>query len=191
MGLRHGDAGAVRDQQVHHRVAGHVHGRRRHHAAEGHGAGGGHAGVDRADHHRLAARVGAHVALQLRGRLAVDAAQVADEHAARGRAAEAAGAVLPLLAVVLLGVDAQVRQRGEAWWRRRKDTERKYKRSHGNNCGFFPSQKTPWLFNWNSMTSIVNVSLSDKKNMSGNKHQRQETLIENDSRLNHLSQHEN
>lgn len=125
VGLRHGDAGAVRDQQVHHRVAGHVHGRRRHHAAEGHGAGGGHAGVDRAGHHGgLAARVGAHVALQLRGRLAVDAAQVADEHAARGRAAEAAGAVLPLLAVVLLGVDAQVRQRGEAWWRRCEDSVR-------------------------------------------------------------------
>lgn len=81
MGLRHGDAGAVRDQQVHHRVAGHVHGRRRHHAAEGNGAGGGRAGVDRADC-RLAARVSAHVALQLRGRLAVDAAQVADEHTA-------------------------------------------------------------------------------------------------------------
>lgn len=128
VGLRHGDAGAVRDQQVHHRVAGHVHGRRRHHAAEGHGAGGGHAGVDRAGHHGLATRVGAHVALQLRGRLAVDAAQVADEHAARGRAPEAAGAVLPLLAVVLLSVDAQVRQRSKAWWWRCKEGVREKKK---------------------------------------------------------------
>lgn len=117
VGLRHGDARAVRDQQVHHRVAGHVHSRCRHHVAEGHGAGGGHAGVDRTDHHCLAARVGTHVTLELRGRLAVDAAQMADEHASGSGAAEAAGAVLPLLAVVLLGVDAQVRQRGEAWWR--------------------------------------------------------------------------
>lgn len=59
--------------------------------------------------------MGAHVTLQLSGRLAVDAAQVTDQHASRGGAAEAAGAVFPLLAMVLLGVDAQVGQRGEGW----------------------------------------------------------------------------
>lgn len=115
--LRRCDAGAVRDQQVHHRVARHVHGGRRPHVAEGDGAAGRHLGGDGAGG-GLAVAVGAHVALQLRGRLAVDAAQVADQDAARGRAAEASRAVLPLLAVVLLGVDTQVRQRGEAWWRR-------------------------------------------------------------------------
>lgn len=57
--------------------------------------------------------MGAHVALELGGRFAVDAAQVADQHAAGSTAPETAGAVLPLLAVMLLGVDTQVRQSGE------------------------------------------------------------------------------
>lgn len=124
VGLWRGDARAVRDEQVHHRVTGDVHGRSRHHVAEGHGAAGGHVGVDGA-RSVLVVRVRAHVPLELRGRLAVDAAQVAHEHAARGRAAEAPGALLPLLAVVLLGVDTQVCQRGKAWWRRREERVKK------------------------------------------------------------------
>lgn len=113
MGLRRRDARAVRDQQVHHRVAGDVDGGRRHHVAERAGAAGDHVGGDGAGR-GLAVGVGAHVALQLGGRLAVDAAQVADEDAAGGRAAEAARTVLPLLSVVLLGMNTKVSQRGEA-----------------------------------------------------------------------------
>lgn len=56
----------------------------------------------------------AHVPLELGGCLAVDATQVADQNTARGCPAKAPGTVLPLLAVVLLGMDAQVRQSGEA-----------------------------------------------------------------------------
>lgn len=112
MGLWSCDARAVRDQQVHHRVASDVHGGRRHHIAEGDGAAGGHIRGDGA-RGTLAVAVGAHVPLELGGCLAVDAAQVADEYAARG-GAEAPRTVLPLLPVVLLGVDAEVRQRGEA-----------------------------------------------------------------------------
>lgn len=58
--------------------------------------------------------MGAHVPLELGGRLAVDATQVAYQNAAGGRATEAPRTVLPLLAVVLLGVDTKVGQRGEA-----------------------------------------------------------------------------
>lgn len=112
VGLWRRDARAVRDEQVHHRVASDIHGRRRHHVAKGDGAAGSHVRGDGA--RGALAVMGAHVALELDGRLAMDAAKVADEYAARGRAAEAPRAVLPLLAVVLLGVDAKVRQRGEA-----------------------------------------------------------------------------
>lgn len=113
MGLRRGDARAVCHQQVHHRVTRHVHSGSRHHVAKGDGAAGGHVGGDGAGR-PLVVAVGAHVALELGWRLAVDAAQVADEDAARGRAAKASWALLPLLAVVLLGVNAEVRQGGEA-----------------------------------------------------------------------------
>lgn len=113
VGLRRCDARAVRDQKVHHRVAGDIHGGCCHHVAKGDGAAGSHVGGDGAGR-SLVVAVGAHVPLELGGRLAVDATQVADEDATGGRAAEAPRAVLPLLAVVLLGVDAKVRQRGEA-----------------------------------------------------------------------------
>lgn len=119
VGLRRCDARAVRDQQVHHRVAGDVYGGCRHHVAKGDGAAGGHVGGDGA-RRALVVAVGAHVTLELGGCLAVDATQVADQNAAGGRAAKAPRAVLPLLAMVLLGVDAEVRQRGEAWRRRRE-----------------------------------------------------------------------
>lgn len=113
VGLWRCDARAVCDEQVHHGVTGDVDGGRRHHVAEGDGATGSHIGGDGA-RGTLAVCMGAHMALELGGRLAVDAAQVADEHAARGRAAEAPGTVFPLLAVMLLGVDTQVCQCGEA-----------------------------------------------------------------------------
>lgn len=57
--------------------------------------------------------MGAHVPLELGGRFAVDAAQMADQYPAGAGAPETAGTLLPLLAVMLLGVDAQVRQCGE------------------------------------------------------------------------------
>lgn len=102
--LRRRDARAVCDEQVHHRVPRDVHGGRCHHVAEGDGAAGSHIRGDGA-RGGLAVAVGAHVPLELGGCLAVDAAQVADEHATRGRAAKAPRTVFPLLAVVLLGVD--------------------------------------------------------------------------------------
>lgn len=117
------DARAVCDQQIHHRVPRDVHGGRRHHVAKGDRAAGSHVGCDGA-RNTLVVCVGAHVPLELGGRFAVDAAQVADEHAARSGTAETAGALLPLLAVMLLGVDPQVRQRGEGW-QREVETERR------------------------------------------------------------------
>ncbi len=70
------DAGAVGHQQIHHRVPAHEHRGGRHHAAERDGAALAAAGA------RIAGGgvVGPHVALQLRGGLAVNAAQMADEH---------------------------------------------------------------------------------------------------------------
>lgn len=111
------DARAVCDQQVHHRVPRDVHSGGCHHVAKGDGAAGGHVGGDGAGG-TLVVGVGAHVPLELGGRFAVDATQVADKHAAGSTAAETAGAFLPLLPVMLLGVDAQVRQGGEGWNRR-------------------------------------------------------------------------
>lgn len=113
VGLWRCDARAVCDEQVHHRVTGDIHSGRRHHVAKGDGAARGHIRGDGA-RGALVVAVRAHVTLELSGRLAVDAAQVADEYAAGGRAAEAPWTVLPLLAVVLLGVDTKVCQRGEA-----------------------------------------------------------------------------
>lgn len=58
-----------------------------------------------------------HVTLQLRGRLALHATQLAEQHPAGTRPAKAPprpAALLPLLTVVLLSVDSQVRERGEA-----------------------------------------------------------------------------
>lgn len=111
------DAGAVGHQQIHHRVPAHEHGGCRHHVAEGDhaarhrltGGGGGGGGVG-VTHGGV---VGTHVALQLCGGLAVHAAQVTDQDAPGARGAEASSAVLPLLTVVLLSVNPQVRQRGE------------------------------------------------------------------------------
>ncbi len=73
------DAGAVGHQQIHHRVPAHEHRGGRHHAAERDGAALAAAGAAGA---RIAGGgvVGPHVALQLRGGLAVNAAQMADEH---------------------------------------------------------------------------------------------------------------
>lgn len=115
MGLWRCNAGAVRDQQVHHRVAADVDSGRRHHVAKGNGAAGPRAGGDRAGG-TLGAAMGAHVPLQLGWRLTVDTAQVAHQDAAGSGATEAPRGVLPLLAVVLLGMDAKVRQCGEAYW---------------------------------------------------------------------------
>lgn len=112
VGLLRRDARAVRDQQVHHRVPRYVHGGRRHHVTEGDGAAGSHVGCDGAGR-ALVVCVGAHVTLELGGRFAVDPAQLADEDAAGAGAPKPAGTVLPFLAVVLLGVDPQVRQRRE------------------------------------------------------------------------------
>lgn len=105
------DARAVCDQQIHYRVPRDIHSRCCHHVAKGDRAAGGHVGCDGA-RGTLVVCVGAHVALELGGRFAVDATKVTDEHAGSA-AAETAGAVLPLLTVVLLGVDTQVRQCGE------------------------------------------------------------------------------
>lgn len=61
--------------------------------------------------------MGAHVTLKLSGGLALNAAQPADEHAASSRPTEdppRSAALLPLLAMVLLGVHAQVGEGGEA-----------------------------------------------------------------------------
>lgn len=107
VGLR-GDTGAVSDQQSHCASTGH----RDRHAGGAHGprarlVGGGVALVG----------VGAHVTLELRGRLALYPAQLAEQHAAGPGPAESPprpAALLPLLAVVLLGVDAQVGEGGEA-----------------------------------------------------------------------------
>lgn len=57
--------------------------------------------------------MGTHVALQLSGRLAVHAAKLTDQDASRARGPEASSALLPLLTVVLLSVNPEVRQRGE------------------------------------------------------------------------------
>lgn len=103
-----GDTGAVSDQQSHCASAGH----RDRHAGGAHGprarlVGGGVALVG----------VGAHVTLELRGRLALYPAQLAEQHAAGPCPAESPprpAALLPLLAVVLLGVDTQVGEGGEA-----------------------------------------------------------------------------
>lgn len=115
------DARAVCDQQIHYGVPRDIHSRRCHHVAKGDGAAGGHVGRDGA-RGTLVVRVGAHVALELGGRFAVDATKVTDEHTAGSAAAETAGAVLPLLTVVLLGVDTQVRQCSEGW---RREVERR------------------------------------------------------------------
>lgn len=113
VGLRCCDARAVCDEQVHHCVASDIDSRCCHHVAKGDRAAGSHIRGDGA-RGTLVVRMGAHVPLELGGCLAVDATQVADEYAARSCAAEAPGTVLPLLAMVLLGVDTQVRQCGEA-----------------------------------------------------------------------------
>lgn len=111
--LRRRDTRAVCDEQVHHCVAGDVHGGCRHHVTKGDGAAGSHVRGDGA-RGTLVVAMGAHVPLELGGCLAVNATQMADEHAARSSAAEAPRTVLPFLAVVLLGVDAKVCQCGEA-----------------------------------------------------------------------------
>lgn len=113
LGLRCCNARAVCDEQVHHRVTGDVDSGCCHHVAKGDGAAGSHIRGDGVLG-GLVVGVGAHVPLELGGRLAVDATQVTDEHAARGAATKAPRAVLPLLAVVLLSVDTKVRQCGEA-----------------------------------------------------------------------------
>lgn len=97
-----GDTGAVSHQQSH----------------SGGGARHGHAGGVRVGTGVALVGVRAHVTLELGVGLALNAAQPADEHAAGPRAPEdppRPAALLPLLAVVLLGVHAQVGERGEAW----------------------------------------------------------------------------
>lgn len=113
VGLWSCDARAVCDQQVHHRVTGNINGGGCHHVAEGDRAAGNHVGGDGAGG-ALAGAVGAHVTLELGGCLAVDATQVANENTTRGRPSKAPWTVLPLLTVVLLGMNTKVRQRGEA-----------------------------------------------------------------------------
>lgn len=108
MGLG-GYTGAVSYQQSHCAGAGH---------SDGHAGGADGAGARRVGAGVALVGVGAHVTLELRGRLALHPAQLAEQHAAGPRPAEAAprpAALLPLLPVVLLSVDAQVRERGEAW----------------------------------------------------------------------------
>ncbi len=102
--LRCRNARAVCHEQVHHRVTGDVHSGRCHHVAKGDRAAGSHIRGDGA-RGTLVVAMGAHVPLELGGCLAVDATQVADQYTAGGRAAEAPRTVLPLLAMVLLGVD--------------------------------------------------------------------------------------
>lgn len=113
------DAGAVGHQQIHHRVSAHEHRGCRDHVAQGDraprnrltggGGGGGDDGVGIA--HRGV--MGTHVALQLCGGLAVHTAKLTDQDASRACGAEASSALLPLLTMVLLSVNTQVRQRGE------------------------------------------------------------------------------
>lgn len=128
LGLWHCNTRAVCDQQIHHCAASdidrvccdHVAKRdrtagshTRGHWAETDRAAGGHAGGDGA-RCSLVGVVCAHVPLELGWCLAVDPTQVTDEYSTRGRATETTGAVLPLLAMVLLGMDTKVCQRGEA-----------------------------------------------------------------------------
>ena len=77
-----GDAGAIGHQQVHHCVAADEHGGRGGHAAQGHGASCCSIRTA-ADRHWFAHGrvVGAHVALQLRGGFAMDAAELTDQNA--------------------------------------------------------------------------------------------------------------
>lgn len=107
-----GDTGAVSYQQSHCASAGH---------SDGH-AGGAHGARARRVRARVAlVGVGAHVTLELRGRLALHAAQLTEQNTAGARPTEAAprpAALLPLLTVVLLGVDTQVGEGGEAWRQR-------------------------------------------------------------------------
>lgn len=76
------NARAVCDKQVHHRVTSDIHSRCCHHVTKGDRAAGTHTGGDGA-RSTLAVAMGAHVALELGGCLAVDTAQVADEYATR------------------------------------------------------------------------------------------------------------
>lgn len=104
-----GDTGAVSYQQSHCGGARHC---------DGHAAGV-HSGRTRGVGTGVAlVGVRAHVTLKLGGRLALNAAQPADQHAACSGPTEdppPSAALLPLLAVVLLGVHAQVGEGGEAW----------------------------------------------------------------------------
>lgn len=107
------DPGAVGHQQSHAAGAGHGDG----HAGGAHrpGAGGVVAGVVAGV---SLGGVGAHVTLELRGRLALHPAQLAQQHTAGPsppKAPPRPAALLPLLTVVLLSVHPQVGERGEAW----------------------------------------------------------------------------
>lgn len=104
-----GNTGAVSYQQSHCASTGHSDS----HAGGAHGTRARQVGAGVA-----LVGVGAHVALELRGRLALHPAQLAEQHPAGPRPAKAPprpAALLPLLAVVLLSVDTQVGEGGEAW----------------------------------------------------------------------------
>lgn len=107
------DAGAVCDQQVHHIVASDINRGGRHHIAKGDRGAGPPTRRDRA-RCTLAAVVGAHMALELGGSLAVDPAQLTHQDAPCGGGSKAPSTVFPLLAMMLLSVDTQVSQGGEA-----------------------------------------------------------------------------
>lgn len=113
MGLWCCNARAVCDKQIYHCVTSDIHSGRCHHVAKGDRAAGSHVRGDGA-RGTLAVGMGAHVPLELGGCLAVDAAQVTDKDATRGCATKAPWTVLPLLAMVLLGMHTKVCQCGEA-----------------------------------------------------------------------------
>ena len=107
MGLG-GDTGAVSDQQSHRAGAGH---------GDSNAGGAQCARARRVGAGATLVGVGAHVTLELRGGLALHPAELAEQHPTGARPAEAppgTAALLPLLAVVLLGVDTQVGEGGEA-----------------------------------------------------------------------------
>lgn len=115
-----GDTGAVGDQQSH-CAGGIVTGPRSHSHTDSSAPGGVRVGSI------ILALVGmrAHVALQLCGRLTLNAAQLAQQHATGACPAKNpphSAAVLPLLTVVFLSMYTQVGERGEAW---RTDTQLK------------------------------------------------------------------
>lgn len=101
-----GNTGAVSNQQSHRGSAGHSDG----HAGCAHSVGTGRVRTGLG-----LVGVGAHVTLELCGRFALHTTQLAEQHSRPTKDPLRAAALLPLLAMMLLSVHAQIGERGEAW----------------------------------------------------------------------------